>query len=177
MLAYTAFFAVLFAGLLLWLDYKEQKNVEKQQFEQRKKELEDLAKEEQSQERLQLQQDREQEEKVLENRKKRMEYVSRRSSSRSLPPAPTPTIAPPTSPHRSTVESACRSARCTLVQYQEQGGSSYILVEGPDHNSVSDVLVELRRSGMKDFTEHKDKYNVRYQNGQPIYTAAYTIKW
>lgn len=182
LLAYIAVLTVLLAGLLLWLDYKEEKNVEEQQLQQRKKELEDLGKEEQAQQQLQLQQQREQEKKILEDRKKRKEYVSSLSRSpsssqstapRTVPPAP----APPSSPHRTTVESACRTARCTLAQYQEQGGSSYIVVQGPDHNSVSDILDELRRSGMRDFTEHKDKFNLQYKNGQRIYTAAYTIKW
>jgi len=182
LLAYFAFLTVLVAGILLWLEYKEQKNIDHKQMEERKKELEDLGKKEQAQERLQLQQEREQEKKILEDRKKRRDWVTGHSSSPSsfqfaTPGAVSPTPAPPSSPHRTTVESACRSARCTLVQYQEQGSSSYVVVQGPDHNSVSDILVELRRSGMKDFTDHKDKFGVQYKNGQRIYSAEYTIKW
>jgi len=176
------FLAVLIGGIVVWLEYKEQKNIEKQQLEDRKKELKDLGKQEQADEQLQVKQDREKQKILEENRKKRQDLVSRYSGSRSAPPSLTPVPISPTptqtsSPHRAAVESACRSSRATLVEYQEQGNISYVVVQGPDHTSVSDILDVLLRSGMKDFTEHKDKYSLRYQNGQSIYTAAYTIKW
>lgn len=179
LLSTLVFFGVIGVLAYFYLDYKAEKKDERAEFEQRKKELEEMREQEKQQSRVLLQEDRQRQQKIIENRKIREDIISGRRGAPALAiPTPLPTKnTQSTFRHKSTVETACREARCALIKYQESGDSSCIVVQGPDHNTVSDVLDSLIRAGMKDFTEHKDQYKVQMVQGRRVYTAAYTIKW
>jgi predicted Holliday junction resolvase-like endonuclease len=180
-LSFLVFIGIVCALGYFYLNYKAEKKEERIEIEQRKKELEDLRKQEEEEARILKRQEYERQQKILEERKKRQEFLSGRRGSTSLAiPTPLPTRNTQNQTgfrYKSMVESACREAGCTLVKYQETGNSSYIVVEGPDHSTVSNVLDPLVRAGMKDFTDHKDQFKAEMINGRRVYTAAYTIKW
>lgn len=103
------------------------------------------------------------------------------------PVSPTPTpatkrikpVPPPRSKvnHRYDVKVICEKYRCNLLTYNEQGYAIYIEVAGPNHSAVSDILPELIRAGVVNFTEHKEKFGAKMINGKRVYFAAYTLKW
>lgn len=179
LLGFLVFFGIIGVLVYYYLNYKAEKKDEGIVIDLRKKELEEMRKKEQEQDRALSQQERLQQQKVLEDRKKRQDFLSdRRGTTPLVIPTPLPTRdLQPVFKYKSTVDAACKEARCTLVKYEETGDSSFIVVQGPDNNTVSSVLDPLVRAGMKDFTEHKDQFKVQMDQGRRIYTAAYTIKW
>lgn len=150
-----------------FLYFKEQVD-EKKRIEIRKRELEALRKKEE-QERIRL----------LEEVKSQYESNTHVSptpiqETRIVKPAPSPRS---TVNHRYEVNTICTKCRCKLLTYNEQGHAIYIEVAGPDHSTVSDILPELIKAGVVNFTEHRDKFGAKIVNGKRVYTAAYTLRW
>ncbi len=162
------FLVIVVGGGYLGFQYYEQKSQEKALIEKRKKELQEMRKKEAERERIRAEQERQRQAEIAAH------YTRRRRTAPRPVRASTPRSG---ERHRRLVESICRKARCHLVKYEEKGDTSYIVVEGPDHNSVSDILDPLISAGMRDFSEDKRKFSVRRIGVRRIYTAAYTLKW
>jgi len=177
---FLVFVAFLF-GLYYYLQKKEKERLELARIEQKKKELEELRKKEKEAARLNAERERQKQLIREEHRKQRQELISKASSGSVAQPTfiiqtTTPVPTSTSTKHRGIVEAACKKARCTLVSYSEQGDSSTIVVEGPDHVSVSEILDYLIPEGMRDFTDHKE-FKASMKDGRRVYTASYTIKW
>jgi hypothetical protein len=136
------------------------------------------------------------EEARLEQRKKEIQAERKRNEELARQSAPDSGIPPQTytrntsravssgrisssgsSSRRTMIESICREQRCKIIRFSENGSSCYLVVEGPDHSSVSNILDPLIRKGMKDFSEDKKQFRVRTVKGRRVYTAAYNLKF
>mgnify|MGYP006283870091 CR=1 FL=1 len=165
-LAFIIILAIIVGAIVLWVRHQEKVAQEKEWEEKRKQELARMEEKQEAEERRYQQW-------IQQQRAERAKLATEPKNQ----PAPPPVKPRQSGSHRDEVQKACREAGCRLVSYRESGGKSHIVVEGPTHNTVSDLLDPLIRMGMKDFSQDKDKYGVRREGTKRTYTAAYTLEW
>ncbi len=153
-------------------DFFRKKKEKEARREEARQRIEELSRKEDDAARVQTEQ------RIREENARRAEATPGRPKYKPDAAQPAPASTPPAiSVQRQKVDNACRTSRCRIVEYRETGNTCYIVIEGPDHNAVSDILDALLRSGMKDFTEHTEKRSARAQGTARVYSAAYTIRW
>jgi len=173
---YFLLFGFIIIALYNGLVYLEERSAEYERQEQRKKELEEQQKKEAEKLRL----EEEQKKRVIEkDRKERAERVKafQKAQKQKSPPPMNPAPPPPSRLHLYEVKTICEKRRCSLLTYNEKGHEIYIEVAGSDHSSVSDILNDLIRAGVINFTEHREKFGIRMVNRKKMYVAAYTLRW
>jgi len=178
--------AILIVSAYFSFQYLEKRAEKKDRIEKRRQELEEMRKAEEIEVQRRKEEERQHEAEIARQRAEREKLASERSQPIHPLPNPPRSVSLPTGvatkiqavDRRPTIEAICRDAHCRLIRYEVKGEHAYyIMVEGPDHNSVSDILDPLIRAGMVNFTEDKGKFGVRLVKGERVYTAAYTLRW
>jgi len=171
---------LLIVGGYLGFQYMENRAQEKERLEKRKQELEQLRKQEEINA-----QKRETPERRPSADIERQRAERRRLATGKPTPEPERSVSLPTgisekiSPsHYTGVVNACKEAGCHLMKYEERADGTFVTVQGPDQNTVTEVLNILLRRGMRDFKEHPELGRAGIdRDGRNVFTAAYTLKW
>lgn len=163
--------------------YFEEKAQKKERIEKRRQELAELRRQEAEKAKEIEAEEMKRQEQIARDRQQRNRISSGQDSLDAVVvPKPTrPSSAPSdntaVSSKRTIIEEVCRKHSCRLVKYEEKPDGSFITVQGPDQNGITDMLNTLRDKGMRDFNYHTDLSHVGWSNGTNVFTAVYTIKW
>jgi len=164
----------------LGFQYMENRAQEKEQLEKRKQELEQLRKQEEINAQTREAAEHQHQVEIERQRAERQRLATGKPA-----PEPERSVSLPTgvsekisSSRYSSVLKACKEAGCHLMKYEERADGTFITVQGPDQNTVTDVLNVLLRGGMRDFKEHPELGRAGIdRQGRNVFTAAYTLKW
>ena len=163
--------------------YFEEKALKEEQIKKRRQELAELRRQESEKAKEIEVEEKKRQEQIIRDRQQRNLIADSRNASGALAvpkPSRISSAAPDkaaVSSKRSIIADACRKHRCRLVKYEDKPDGSFITVQGPDQNGITDMLNTLRDKGMRDFKYHADLSHVGWSDGTNVFTAVYTIKW